>query len=361
MSELGMTQTVPFRRSRTATASPAPLLPLSVSGLRLETGGAVLLDGVELSLARPQPNPVPEESPIRDMPVATSDELVRRYGLLEDRLVAAGRLREDTGGLDGIDADRLATNFIRIALHDEYTPVEGGAFVARESASRLRRWAAPVEVSVNFGASVAPAQQGADRAEAAEVVRIIREASGHPVRMAEKGGNFSVFVVSEDERLHLRPELRRIVPGITDPVLESMLDILPSTFCLVVAFSAPEAPQTYLRAVAIIRAEHPPRLRRGCFHEELAQGMGLANDSREASPSIFNDDEEFTRLTDQDRLMLKMLYDRRLHPGMDVAEATAPVHEIARELLPPPMAAAPQAPETAPVEVAAAPAPVPQE
>ncbi|WP_172326921.1 DUF2927 domain-containing protein [Mangrovicoccus sp. HB161399] len=308
------------------------------------------------SSPRPQPNPVPEESPIRDMPVASSDELVRRYGLLESRLISAGRLREDTGGLDGIDADRLATNFIRIALHDEYTPVEGGTFIAQESASRLRRWDAPVEVSMTFGDSVPPGQRDADRAEAAEVVRIIADSSGHPIRMTEGEGNFSVFVVNEDERLKLRPELRRRVPGISDPVVESMLDILPSTFCLVVAFSSPEAPQTYVRAVAIIRGEHPPRLRRGCFHEELAQGMGLANDSREARPSIFNDDEEYTRLTDQDRLMLKMLYDRRLHPGMDVAEASAPVHEIAEELLPPPVAAAPAAPEPAPVEVAAAPA-----
>ncbi len=316
------------------------------------------------SSPRPQPNPVPEESPIRDMPVASSDELVRRYGLLETRLVDSGRLREDSGGLDGIDADRLATNFIRIALHDEYTPVAGGAFVAQESASRLRRWQDPVEVSVSFGDSVDPAQRNADRAEAASVVRMIADASGHPVRMTEGDGNFSVFVVDEDERLKLRPELRRRVPGISDPVVESMLDILPSTFCLVVAFSAPEAPQTYVRAVAIIRAEHPPRLRRGCFHEELAQGMGLANDSREAKPSIFNDDEEYTRLTDQDQLLLKMLYDRRLHPGMDVAEAAGPVAEIARELLPPPVAGAVPGPEPElipAVAVAEAPGPVPQE
>ncbi|WP_138472105.1 DUF2927 domain-containing protein [Poseidonocella sp. HB161398] len=310
------------------------------------------------SSPRPQPNPTGMEGPIRDMPVATSEELERRYALLEARLVSEGRLRQDTGGLDGIDADRLATNFIRIALHDEYTPVEDGAFIAQESASRLRRWEAPVKVSMSFGESVPPAQREADRAQAADVVHIIADSSGHPVAMTERDGNFTVYVVSESERLALRPELRRTVPGISDAVLESMLDILPSTFCLVVAFSAPEAPQTYVRAVAIIRAEHPPRMRQGCFHEELAQGMGLANDSREARPSIFNDDEEYTQLTDQDRLMLKMLYDPRLHPGMDVAEAAEPVRQIAGELLPPPVASAEPAGE--PVQLAGGP-PVPQE
>ncbi|MBE3639382.1 DUF2927 domain-containing protein [Mangrovicoccus algicola] len=314
------------------------------------------------SSPRPQPSPLPAEGPIRDMPVATSAELSRRYALLEARLVSEGRLREDGGGLEGIDADLLATNFIRIALHDEYTPGSDGGFVARESASRLRRWSAPVEVSLQFGASVPPAQRDTDRGIAAGVVDAIAGASGHPVRLTGSGGNFSVFVVDESERLALRPQLRRLVPGISDPVLESMLDILPSTFCLVVAFSAPEAPQTYVRAVAIIRAEHPPRLRRSCFNEELAQGMGLANDSHEARPSIFNDDEDYARLTDQDLLLLQLLYDPRLRPGMTAAEAEAPVREIAAGLRPPLTAAAPDAPEppgTPPVEIAAAPAPVP--
>ena len=46
-----------------------------------------------------------------------------------------------------------------------------------------------------------------------------------------------------------------------------------------------------------------------------------------ARPSIFNDDEEFALLTTQDELMLKMLYDPRLQPGMDAAQA-APIAPI---------------------------------
>jgi hypothetical protein len=43
----------------------------------------------------------------------------------------------------------------------------------------------------------------------------------------------------------------------------------------------------------VIRAEHPDLLRLSCLHEEIAQGLGLPNDSPRARPSIFNDDEEF--------------------------------------------------------------------
>jgi hypothetical protein len=93
------------------------------------------------------------------------------------------------------------------------------------------------------------------------------------------------------------------------------------------------AEQRYARAIALIRAELPPLLRRSCLHEELAQGMGLANDSPAARPSIFNDDEEFAELTRHDELLLQILYDPRLAPGMTEAEALPIVRVIAAELL----------------------------
>ncbi|RMD94966.1 MAG: DUF2927 domain-containing protein, partial [Alphaproteobacteria bacterium] len=90
---------------------------------------------------------------------------------------------------------------------------------------------------------------------------------------------------------------------------------------------------TYDRAVAIIRAEHPPLMRRSCIHEEIAQGLGLANDSPDARPSIFNDDEEFALLTTHDELLLKMLYDPRMRPGMTPEEARPVAEIIAAELM----------------------------
>jgi hypothetical protein len=68
-------------------------------------------------------------------------------------------------------------------------------------------------------------------------------------------------------------------------------------------------------------------------HEELAQGLGLANDSPLARPSIFNDDEEFALLTPQDALMLRMLFDPRLQPGMSLDEARPIIDQMAQELL----------------------------
>ena len=82
-----------------------------------------------------------------------------------------------------------------------------------------------------------------------------------------------------------------------------------------------------------MRAEQPDLMRLSCIHEEIAQGLGLPNDSPRARPSIFNDDDEFALLTSHDEKLLTMLYDPRLKPGMTAQEAAPVVRIIARELM----------------------------
>ncbi len=89
-------------------------------------------------------------------------------------------------------------------------------------------------------------------------------------------------------------------------------------------------------AMVVIGAETRGLLRRACLHEEIVQALGLANDHHGVRPSIFNDDGEFALLTRHDELLLRMLYDPRLEPGMTAAEAMPVARRIARELVPPP-------------------------
>jgi hypothetical protein len=105
-----------------------------------------------------------------------------------------------------------------------------------------------------------------------------------------------------------------------------------STYCLVFAWD-PDDDGAYEKAVAVIRAEHPDLLRLSCYHEEMAQGMGLSNDSPDARPSVFNDDEEFALLTPHDEALLRILYDPRLRPGMTAEEAMPIVRAIAEEIV----------------------------
>ena len=102
--------------------------------------------------------------------------------------------------------------------------------------------------------------------------------------------------------------------------------------CLVLAFSDVNSKDAYSYALAVIRAEHPKILKQACIHEEIAQGLGLGNDSPRARPSIFNDDDEFALLTDHDAILLEMLYDPRLTPGLSLSKARPILHKIASEL-----------------------------
>ncbi|QFQ89297.1 DUF2927 domain-containing protein [Paracoccus kondratievae] len=250
---------------------------------------------------------------------------------VEETLISRGRLRTDGGTEITLTPEKLAEDFIEVALHDEYIR-EGGKLIPRATPAPLRRWQQPVLVRVEFGDSVAPALRARDRADIAGLAARLQSVSGHPVGLTGGTGNFNVLIVNEDERRQIAPRLASLVPGIPASDIDALRDLAPQNYCTVFAYSNGNSP-TYTQAVALIRAELPSRLRRSCIHEELAQGMGLANDSPRVRPSIFNDDEEFAYLTPHDELLLKILYDPRLQPGMTAAEARPIILQIARELL----------------------------
>lgn len=266
-------------------------------------------------------------------PSSDSEALARHYARVQNDLLSQGLMRLDGGGADTpFDARMLADNFIRIALYDEFTPNASGAMVARQTESRLRRWDRPIRMAVLFGASVPAERRLSDETMVGGYATRLSLLTGLPIAMTQSNANFHVLFLNEDERRAAGPLLRQLVPGIGDADVRGIVDMDRSTFCVVYAFSEGRSP-VYKSAVVVIRAEHPDLLRRSCVHEELAQALGLANDSPQTRPSIFNDDEEFALLTRQDELMLKMLYDRRLTPGMTVGEARPIVETMAAELL----------------------------
>ncbi|EAR49838.1 hypothetical protein OG2516_06022 [Oceanicola granulosus HTCC2516] len=283
------------------------------------------------TVAAPAPAPAPAPRRVQ-VPSADSVELASFYRRLEADLSVRGLLRRDGGGSDTpFTAAMLARNFEQIALYDEYVS-ENDELRARTTESRLRRWEMPVRFGVEFGDGVPVEQREADLENVRSYVARLARVTGHPMRYDESDANFHVLILTEDDRRNSANRLRELIPGITDGSIRAFQTRDRGTLCLVLAFSQGQS-ATYTRAVALIRAEHPELLRLSCIHEELAQGLGLANDSPTARPSIFNDDEEFALLTRHDELLLQMLYDDRLTPGMTAAEARPTVRAIAAELV----------------------------
>lgn len=264
-------------------------------------------------------------------PTPKSAAAMAYYAQMQAALLRDGLLRTDPGAEIPLSADTLAANFLKIALYDEYRRDATG-FVPQETVSELRRWEIPVRIGLRFGASMPRDRQDTDRARMASLVARLSLVTGHPMVMDDTHPNFWVYIVSEDEREALEPQIRAVLPGLSPGDIAGITQMPRSTYCMVYAASA-GGDGAYTQAFAVIRAEHPDLLRLSCMHEELAQGLGLPNDSRKARPSIFNDDEEFALLTDQDEMLLRMLYSPDLHPGMLVAEARPIVMALARRIL----------------------------
>ena len=263
-------------------------------------------------------------------PTSEQSAKLRQYlNQVERAQLSQGLLRQDGGGADTpYTADVLARNFEQIVFFNEYD----GTFTGRGGASPLRRWMSPVRMRVLFGAGVPPSQQVSDSRNVAGYARRLARATGHPVSTLGRP-NFIVIIASEDDRAEALLQAAAQLPGITPESLRALRNLRRDTYCAVAAYAMGPDPNTYTAAVAVIRSENPDLLRLSCIHEELAQGLGLANDSPAARPSIFNDDDEFALLTSHDELLLQMLYDPRLSTGMTAAEAAPLTRIIARELM----------------------------
>ncbi len=288
-----------------------------------------------------QPASAPAQRPVAEKPLAPltlsppsggSAFYKNYYAKIQSSLLIHDQLRRDGGGPDTpFTAEMLARNFERIAFNSEYSTI-GNRRVSQERAVKLTRWARPVRFSISFGDQVPEDSQQKDRQTFSKYVTRLARHTGHPISEASSGGNFNVFILTEDERRGFGPGLRAAIPGINPSDQREIIGLRRDTQCVVLAVDRDDDNQIE-RAVAVIRAELPDLMRAACLHEELAQGLGLPNDSPVARPSIFNDSDEFGLLTSHDELLLQMLYDKRLQPGMSADEARPIFTKIAAELM----------------------------
>ncbi|WP_439143041.1 DUF2927 domain-containing protein [Planktotalea sp.] len=279
---------------------------------------------------RPEVKPARPVTPVPRPQSEASKELASYYNRIQSDLLVQGLLRTDGGRPDTPYTDTmLARNFERIAFFDEYSG--GGLGAANGQAGRLKRWQGPVRFNVEFGSNISATKQERYSANVTRYAARLARSTGHPIGVSPTSANFHVLVMSEDDRGYVQQRVRELVPRIDPQALRIFGNLPRSIHCLVVAFSGSGNSYGYGQAIALIRAEHPDLMLRSCIHEELAQGLGLANDSPAARPSIFNDDDEFALLTTHDAHLLGMLYDPRLETGMTLEAARPIIRQMATE------------------------------
>jgi hypothetical protein len=264
-------------------------------------------------------------------------------------------MRDDPAPPDApFDSATLARNFRTIAFEVERDPfatgeangAAGGA--AAIGARTLRRWQGPVRWAVY----ATPAEQARVRPLVHDLAGRLAGLTGLDIRPAAavpRAGappaNLQVWIVPdrvEGPPWSFPPEAPE-TDGAGRFIRARIADFMRTWYgaaaspCAAQFFNV-ERPAadagTILGALVLVRAGLPGALLRSCIEEEVTQAMGLPNDDAAIRPSIFNDGKEFGVLTAHDELLLRVLYDRRLEPGMTPAAAMPTVRRVIADLLP---------------------------
>jgi hypothetical protein len=259
-------------------------------------------------------------------------KLRKYYTRLEERKISLGLLRQDGGGADTpFDVDDIAEAFGHLAFYNEYD-IDQNRLLPNSKSVNLAKWKSNTNISVRFGSSVHTEQKDKDLQEIKNLIGNLARVTNHRIKIRPQNPNMYVVVANQKEIKDLIGEIGLKRPEF-DPKRIPIITQLPKDIhCMAMTSMNAEPNSEIASALVIIRSELPKLMRRACFHEEIAQSLGLTNDSHFARPSIFNDDDEFATLTQFDEILLQILYDRRLRSGTSEKEASQLVREIAREI-----------------------------
>ena len=259
-------------------------------------------------------------------------KLRKYYSRLEERKTSLGLLRQDGGGADTpFDVNDIVEAFEQLAFYNEYD-IDKNKLLPNSNAVSLAKWKYNSNILVRFGTSIDREQKDKDLKEINSLIGNLSKITNHKIKFSQQNENMYVVIANQEEIKTLIGEIGLTRPEF-DPTRIPIITQLPKDIhCMAMTSMSSEPNSAISSALVIIRSELPEIMRRACFHEEIAQSLGLTNDSHFARPSIFNDDDEFATLTKFDEILLRILYDHRLQPGISKKEAAQLVKQIATEI-----------------------------
>jgi hypothetical protein len=101
--------------------------------------------------------------------------------------------------------------------------------------------------------------------------------------------------------------------------------------CYFLSYHMPDG--KFVKAMIVVNTDMPKEVILHCLLEEMAQAMGLPNDSRMVSPSLFNDSQQRKTLSQIDKVLVRTLYDKRMKAGMPRDLALKTAHKIISGLM----------------------------
>jgi len=215
-------------------------------------------------------------------------------------------------GAGGERVDRLVTDFDLIIFNTEFgTPMD----------AKIHKWITPIRIFLDARAG----PLDLERKELEEHVALLRRLTGLKIEFVPKAADGNLmFVFDTQDRL-----LGSVNKYLAQPI-GSWKD-MHGSLCFGI-FGVQDALQINFAVIGIpIDAVMSLGKLKDCVIEETTQVLGLPNDSDKVFPSVFNDHSPQVTLTDDDELLVRLLYSPRIEVGMSRAEALKIVRQILEE------------------------------
>jgi len=228
-------------------------------------------------------------------------------------LLGVGGASPPPGPSPDLSREQLVRNFDTVVFHNEFDP---------QTDNRLRKWVDPIRLFLDIRTGDRKLIEFAVDQHASRLAAI----TGYDIAVTGERAAANV-IVAFDRDSALGQVGRDYFPPNFD-----IKRMMQTNLCIGQYRSNDR--YEIVRGVVVIpidRVMSRGRLE-ACVVEEITQILGLPNDSDEVFPSIFNDRSIDVELSAQDVLLVKLLFDPRLRPGMPRADALANVRAILGEM-----------------------------
>lgn len=206
----------------------------------------------------------------------------------------------------------IQQSFAQIALNSEYI----------DHAPKLRKWRQPIIYQFQHDVADKSLHEQLTTLHLQQLSAI----TDHPIQTTAGGEAANLRIIFTDEARyaeHLNESMR---------LDNNSVEQLSRNSVCIANFSTNNADEI-IKALVIIpvdRARAHAKLL-ACIVEELTQIMGLPNDDVAVFPSIFNDRSHDNFLSGLDYVLLKLLYQPELKPGMNASQSRTTIERIMQQ------------------------------
>ncbi len=219
----------------------------------------------------------------------------------------------------------LLGDFHRVA-YGAARPVLGSDGAPRSRGDHLAKWQIPIGVALIDGEPYGAAVR--------DHLSDLSDLTGLDIREAPLDSANLLIFFAEDPfaaaRRHRGLYAHRIADARSFDALLARMEV--SATCFGLLWGGWPSGRSIDFSVVFIRTGRGERTVQGCLVQETTQVLGLMHDLDPSADSVFSDSGRQVYLTDRDRLLLRLLYDPRLKPGMAWAEAEPLARAALRDL-----------------------------